>query len=355
MPPLFCLYLAGLLKLLHSKTLVALVVAITANVTWAFVGTVTCLVARIHCRRVPTIFVMLFYLLWLGVFYASYFMLAHDIWFVALLVTLTLCQVSSYVHKGTFSRVRWGVTGGIAALMSPAFAFAWGVLTLWLFFGDKERRKMIAVSMGVGLLIAAPWIIRNAVVFHQFIPSKSNLGYDAFQANNLDDDGVYDEWSFQHHPYNSIRAMQEHVRLGEKQFIAKHARAFLNSLHRNPTNFTTRVAHRFAAITFNYPAIDQYDAIGFRRILQKLLYPLPLLSVLLSFRRGSSHQLLFAMLRVLACAYIVPYTFVAFYVRHLFPLTAVLILMLFLSLDSAMAVASERNWGRRLIRALQRQ
>lgn len=80
-----------------------------------------------------------------------------------------------------------GVTGGVLALINvsplPIIAFA------FLFPALKNRppwamAQSIAVATVVLAIVVAPWLVRNALVFHTFVPLRSNSGYEVFQGNN---------------------------------------------------------------------------------------------------------------------------------------------------------------------------
>ena len=59
--------------------------------------------------------------------------------------------------------------------------------------------------MLVALLACAvtvsPWVVRNAVVFGRFIPVKSNLAYELYQAQCLSPDGRLTNKVFGTHPF----------------------------------------------------------------------------------------------------------------------------------------------------------
>ncbi len=343
MPPLFCLFLAGLILLFKSKALVAVAVAVCTNFAWAFVGTVLYIVSRRHCTKLnpgvaPAIFVA-----WLCVFYTSYFLFTHDIWFIGLFVSFNILHISTHVHTGTLSRRYWGFLGGCSALVSPSLAIAWASYTIGLILRRPTMRKQLYVAVALAGLVTSPWIIRNAIVFHRFIPTKSNLGFDEYQAHKIDDDGVYDDWSFQQHPYSSLRSRREYALEGESQYVDRYRRAFARSISHRPGAYLKRVGRRMLASTLAYPPADIRDATGFGHAIRTCLYALPFLCAVLTLSLRTRHQTMLAAMRLTYFPYILPYWFFAFYVRHLFPLTIVLVLFIVLAIDQLLAIALQRR------------
>jgi hypothetical protein len=43
------------------------------------------------------------------------------------------------------------------------------------------------------IIIFSPWIIRNALVLHAFIPLRSSFGYELWQGNRPNADGIFDD------------------------------------------------------------------------------------------------------------------------------------------------------------------
>lgn len=115
-----------------------------------------------------------------------------------LLVLLTLRAV----ERPTTSRYVWGgVALGLCVLFRPAIVlYPIVVLVLWCIkrysWGDMLRYGLIVV--GVVTLMLSPWIIRNAMVFGQFIPLTRSAGNPTLQGVFVDYDQSprqgQDEW-----------------------------------------------------------------------------------------------------------------------------------------------------------------
>jgi 4-amino-4-deoxy-L-arabinose transferase-like glycosyltransferase len=85
---------------------------------------------------------------------------------------------------------RWallGLTLGVAGLLRQTVLLLVPFLLLWLLWELKEdgvRWGSVAVSVGIIILMIAPWTIRNYLVFHQILLLNSNAGYAFFASNN---------------------------------------------------------------------------------------------------------------------------------------------------------------------------
>ena len=109
----------------------------------------------------------------------------------------TLQRITAEIRQsngaGRSSIRKWvelGLGGGIAVLLrQQALALA-VILFLWLLWstwGHIRFRRLV----GLGLISCAiiggfilPWTIRNAVVYHSFLPLNSNVGFALFSANH---------------------------------------------------------------------------------------------------------------------------------------------------------------------------
>ncbi|MBN1606916.1 MAG: hypothetical protein JW940_09810 [Polyangiaceae bacterium] len=346
MAPLYSLLLAGLLAIFPEKVAVARVVAAASNVGLAVVGVMVFRVARRHCHWLSPWFVVAVYTAWLCIFYSSYFLLSHDVWFAALVSAALVVLLSTYVKTGIIVGWKWGLAGGIAVLSNPSIALAWGALMAHQCYRQPRERRQLLWAGALMLGLASPWVVRNAIVFHRFIPTKSNSGYEAYQSNNIDDDGVYEEQSFWQHPYVSLEARRRYARLGEPEFVRAHQKAFLESVRRRPSRFFARVARRVLATTLAYPPFEEAERRSSSYLLRRGAYALPCLGALLALWLAQRERAFVSRLCIAYFAFLFPYWLLAFYVRHLFAFTAVLVLLTALGLDAGLG---------RLVRAWQRR
>lgn len=100
------------------------------------------------------------------------------------------------------------VVVGIAAWRTPAGRSA-GLL--------RSGAAAAAAALALG---AGPWALRNRVVFHQWIPAKSNGYFELVLAHEQTDDGILTEASIlAGNPSTNLRVFREYQRLGERAFL----------------------------------------------------------------------------------------------------------------------------------------
>jgi hypothetical protein len=85
------------------------------------------------------------------------------------------------------------------------------------------RSAWFAALAGVAVA-AGPWTIRNRLVFHQWIPAKSNGYFELVHSQDDTDNGVLTDASMVGHPATNPRILTEYVRLGERAFLETYRR-----------------------------------------------------------------------------------------------------------------------------------
>lgn len=339
MPPLYPALLAGLLSLLGKKSLLAGSIVLLMNIAVVSIGTTIYAIARRCQTRLSPSWAVGFYALWVLSFYYWFFLLTSDIWALALLVSAMTWATFDYVTRGTARPWVWGLVGGFGVLTSPAIGIAWGCLCGIFFLRWKPHRREWLMAGALAALIAAPWTIRNAVVFQRFIPVKSNLAFEAYQANVVDRDGIYDVGTMMLHPYNVPDMRFDYALLGETAYVAKHGAKFRQALQAEPGKFLRRVGNRMLAATVVYHPLTSSHDFPVERAIKNVLYPLPFVLCLVGLWVRSPHRRLLLFLAFFCTIYLAPYVVVAFYVRYFLPLTPILVLTSFLGAD-----ALARRW-----------
>jgi hypothetical protein len=93
------------------------------------------------------------------------------------------------------------------------------------------RSTSFAAFAGLALG-AGPWTIRNYIVFHQWIPAKSNGYFELVHSQDDSDTGVLTDAAIVGHPATNPRLLREYVRLGERNFLEPYRRR-ANEILRN--------------------------------------------------------------------------------------------------------------------------
>lgn len=114
----------------------------------------------------------------------------------------------------------FGLLAGFAGLTEPSILTVVPFLMLlacWRLRRDGQRWLLSAMvaSLTVAAVIS-PWLIRNAVVFHRFIPMRDSMGLELWMGNN----GYTERWtSDQLHPLHDEEELADYNRMGELAYM----------------------------------------------------------------------------------------------------------------------------------------
>jgi hypothetical protein len=341
MTPLYPALLAVLQLMLRDRALVAHAIVLSTVGALALVGVILFRTAKQTAMVLPAWVIAAAYVVWLWSFYFWFFFLTHDIWLHTLLVACITWSVHQYTIRGFLQHRRWGVLGGVAALTSPAIACAWLAFGGVVYLRSPGHRKQLLVSLAISACMVAPWVARNAWTFERLIPSKSNLMYEAYQANYRYGSGVYDN-TWAEHPNASSVARFHYASVGEMTFIDEHALEFWRALRADPARYLRNVYERVLAVTVQHPDAGAYDP-PWKMVIRRIVYPLPIASFILGMLAPVPRRKLLVNAAVPCAAYLVPYVLVAFYLRYWVPLTPALVFILFVGADRSMHALSQRS------------
>jgi 4-amino-4-deoxy-L-arabinose transferase-like glycosyltransferase len=170
------------------------------------------------------------------------------------------CIYAAFLFRRT-GQLRWaalaGLAAGLAALSrSMLFGFL-PLLAIWIWLARRKLGRAwsgAALFCAVALATLTPWIVRNALVFGEFVPATTDAGHGCYVANNarsLDDPrGFYkpDDWSFMLKPGESS--------IGEVEASRRLMRITWDYLLSHPRVALRLMARRFATLWKFYPNPD---------------------------------------------------------------------------------------------------
>ncbi len=323
MPPILPLLQAALISALGAIKAAAVCVVLLQNLALIVTGWVVMDAARRTTTRANGPAVALgIYVAGMIYHFHSCFQRTHDSWLILLSLSMMFFAVCRLWGRAlSFSEsLLWGAFGGFAALTGPVLAFVWGVVTLAC--APTWRTRALARAFLIAALIVSPWIARNAVTFHRFIPIKSNLYFELYQSNVLEPDGILRDVTFRSkHPYKingpERRAYQEK---GEMLYLDGYRTRFLDYLRHQPVDYLSKVGNRFLAATLIYYPHSDLER-GITLFISYIVHPFPFYGlILLLYLEGQrlDRQKLLAI--IIYTSYLVPYVLVAYYERYGFPL-----------------------------------
>jgi len=142
----------------------------------------------------------------------------------------------------------YGVLWGFALMTNPSLGSLFPLLLGWAAYRAWQKRQWHRsrplLACAIAVLCCVPWTVRNYLVFHRFIPLRSNLPFELWLGNNEQ----FDEQSQVVPPSDPERAeISRYVHMGETAFMRdkwEKATAFMRA---HPRLEITLFARRFVA------------------------------------------------------------------------------------------------------------
>ena len=362
MPPVLPYFMAGLYWITGDDRggVVEIIISLKA-----WVVMLTGLIVIYQARRLGRVWLG-YAVLALGLsanFYAL-FQRTHDVWLLLLVVDLIWLGILRFwtPPQSAVKAACWGAFGGFAALCGPIAGGSWAVLTTVRWFPRSAsqpsaeektvlaRSKPLAIAGLCSILVITPWTIRNRLVLGKWIPIKSNVLYESWQSQCVDDDGVLDVATFARHPWGSAgEQRRRYVEVGELRFIAEKGAELRASIVERPWALPQGVANRWFAACVNYMPTGPRDE---QRVwpmrFKRTVFVLPLISlmIVLALRPSPLESAIVAAICLYAL-YLVPYILISYYDRYAVPLLGIKMLLVLYGLDTLLRrIIGKGGWGR---------
>jgi len=172
--------------------------------------------------------------------------------FVAGILWATLAVAESRrLRDWAWYGLLWG-----AALMTNATLLAGLPFLLgWMAYRSARRvdTRWIArtsLAIAVAILCCLPWTVRNAAVFHAFIPLRSPLWLQLWLGNNDQYRDVFPGWL---HPIDSVAERNRYMRVGEIAYMHEKKRETIAWIKAHPGRAANLTAQRFVATWLGTP------------------------------------------------------------------------------------------------------
>lgn len=221
LPPVYSYLLAGIFKIFGIETTGSVLAALSLNSVFS---ALTCIPVFLITRRafgdrVATWAGWGWAFSPYGIYYGA------DWAWSTCLVTLELACLFLFAWRlEDSSRTRdwilFGLFGGLAALTEPVTLSVVPLLALWTLYRRFRTNvpwkiPMIAAALAA-LAVMSPWLTRNYVLFHRFIPVRSGFGLELYIGNN----GYSQRWvNSALHPNHSEAELSEYERVGEIAYM----------------------------------------------------------------------------------------------------------------------------------------
>jgi hypothetical protein len=141
----------------------------------------------------------------------------------------------------------FGVLAGLTGLTEPSVLSVVPFLMLFACWRLARERKSWfwpgAVASVALLATLSPWMIRNALVFHRFIPMRGNMGLELWMGNNGEDL----RWtSDELNPLHNQAELAQYDKLGEVAYMDQKAREAKLQIHNHPRWYAWMCVRRAA-------------------------------------------------------------------------------------------------------------
>ncbi len=193
--------------------------------------------------------------------YGIYFSAAWA-WSTHLLI-LGLCWLL-YLAQGMEQSPRlrlwagFGILAGFTGLAEPsALAVVPFLMALACFRLARDGKRWLLPGVVASLMVAAtlsPWLIRNALVFHRFIPMRGNMGLELWMGNN----GHNLRWTSDDlNPLHNQEELADYNRMGEVAYMELKAQQAKTFIHDHPSWYAWMCARRAIYLWTGYWSFDR--------------------------------------------------------------------------------------------------
>lgn len=172
--------------------------------------------------------------------------------YVALALVLLFLHTCAVWNGKTGSSVVRGLWWGLAALLSPVLGLVFAAVVAYEIVAMRQPLKYwggLAPLVAAFVAIQAPWVLRNWVELHAFVPSRSNFGLE-FRISNGADSFALAEDNVSHgvlgrdHPGLSESEARRVAGQGEIAYNRAEMTAALREIRRDPAHFLSLTVER---------------------------------------------------------------------------------------------------------------
>jgi 4-amino-4-deoxy-L-arabinose transferase-like glycosyltransferase len=254
--PIYPYLLAGIFKLfgVFSYTSNILIRCVDNAFSAATIWPIYAIGAKVFSKRVGAAAA------WIWVFFPmSLFFSTVWVWDTALsALALALIVAATLELRGCERLSSWigyGALWAFGSMVNPALVSALPPLALWAIWPLRRRFATAGrLAVASSLIFAAgimPWTVRNYVVFHKFIPFRSNFGLELWLGNNP---AVPDSWSPWLHPDDDPAEAAKYARMTEIPYMQEKQHEAVRFIRTHPLDTLNFTLHRFSN---NWLGMDQ--------------------------------------------------------------------------------------------------
>ncbi len=314
LPPLYPLLMAAVFKMFGVYTLQSAWILLSLNSLFsaATAPAVYEIAARCYTRRVA---------LWSGWLWALYpaamqyavrwvweMSLTTMLFAFVLVLALRMRGIgeglpSEPVHAtepapGRATLGQWGIFGllwGLIALSNSTLLLFLPVCGIWILLGAARKSDALrgaVLSAVVCVLVLAPWIGRNWLVFHAFVPMRANFGAELYMGDGPGSTGLLMEYD---HPFQARDQLLLYARMGELRYARLRGQLAMANIRAHKAHFAAITLKRALFFWFSVPHPPDHPFSEYGRIVNFSFTSVAgLLGLALSLKRRKPAAALFA-------------------------------------------------------------
>ena len=149
----------------------------------------------------------------------------------------------------------YGALWGTALMANATLLAALPFMLGWMVIrrakhGDARWLGRMALSLAMVVVCCIPWTVRNAVVFHAFIPLRSPLWLQLWLGNNDAYRNAFPGWL---HPIDNVGERARYIRMGEIAYMQEKKRETIAWVVSHPKREAELTGQRFIATWLGTP------------------------------------------------------------------------------------------------------
>jgi type IV secretory pathway VirB2 component (pilin) len=246
--PVYPLIVAGIFKLFGTFTLRAFYAVVLLNCIFSSFATIPLFHAGKRAGGLATAAVACW--IW-AIFPAGIVLPFQWIWDTSLSVLLAAALLWSTLELEGSRRwlyfALYGLLWGLSLLTNPSLGALLPFLFGWILYqhrGDGAApMRLCLVTVAVLLFTCLPWVARNYVQFHRFIPLRSNFPYEFWSGNNE----IFDPHSREVNRITQYEQIHVYAQQGETAFLNEKLQKALNFVRSHPALYVQLFGRRIVA------------------------------------------------------------------------------------------------------------
>jgi hypothetical protein len=204
---------------------------------------------------------------WLWALFPNAIMIPFEwIWDTSLSAFLGAALLWSTLELAESRRLRdwcaYGLLWGFTLMTNPSLGSLLPLLLGWAAYRARQKARLQlakpALALALAILCCVPWTIRNYVVFHRFVPLRSNFPLELYIGNNENYDGQHPRWP---PPITKERETVRYIHMGETPFMDEEMRKAMKFILSHPRKELILFCDRLVAFWGGAPnPVDTFRA-----------------------------------------------------------------------------------------------